>query len=183
MPFFDQWVTQACNRDVHEYVHLSDTIVRLKAFNAKRKWRAVAAVVMLGARLGVKKRNRSASKGDQAQHGCTLPSSVEIYAIQHNFSCGSVLVHNFVHHRFHPSFEPPPPCTLRDVDPLSHDFDVFLLFLLTAHLFCLPMCFKSVAKNGERYNAIAILAFVFVVSSREPSFLLLPPPPAVVCDP
>ena len=65
----DQWVGESCDHDRRD-VHLSDTIVRLKAFNAKRKWRAVAAVVMLGARLGVKKRNRSASEGEQGQCGC-----------------------------------------------------------------------------------------------------------------
>lgn len=65
-----QWVAQSCEDDQHEYAHLSDTIVRLKAFNAKRKWRAVAAVVMLGARFGVKKRNRSASEEDRGENGC-----------------------------------------------------------------------------------------------------------------
>ncbi|CAM9628981.1 unnamed protein product [Ectocarpus sp. 6 AP-2014] len=56
------WLTSACD---HEYDHLSDTIHRLKAFNAKRKWRAVAAVVMLGARLGLKKRARSSSEEER----------------------------------------------------------------------------------------------------------------------
>lgn len=64
-----QWVTDTCNHD-GDYVHLSDTIHRLKAFNAKRKWRAVAAVVMLGARLGLKKRNRSASEEEREERGC-----------------------------------------------------------------------------------------------------------------
>lgn len=69
-----QWLTSACDQ---EYDHLSDTIHRLKAFNAKRKWRAVAAVVMLGARLGLKKRARSASEeGREDKNGCEQPRFV-----------------------------------------------------------------------------------------------------------
>eukprot|EP00752_Nemacystus_decipiens_P012818 g11352.t1 len=66
------WVVESCNHDNDDYVHLSDTIHRLKAFNAKRKWRAVAAVVMLGARLGLKKRNRSASEEEREEHGFSV---------------------------------------------------------------------------------------------------------------
>lgn len=69
-----QWLTSACD---HEYDHLSDTIHRLKAFNAKRKWRAVAAVIMLGARLGLKKRARSVSEeGREDKNGCEQPGGL-----------------------------------------------------------------------------------------------------------
>ncbi|CAN0288372.1 unnamed protein product, partial [Hapterophycus canaliculatus] len=61
------WVTQSSH---HKYDNLCGTLDRLKVFNAKRKWRAVAAVVMLGARLGMglKKRSRSSSEGGHGGH-------------------------------------------------------------------------------------------------------------------
>lgn len=71
----NQWLSSSCD-NVDEYSHLSGTIHRLKAFNAKRKWRAVAAVVMLGTRLGMglKKRARNASDDSSAgEHGCEFP--------------------------------------------------------------------------------------------------------------
>lgn len=62
-----QWITQSVVLPVQ---HLSGTINRLKAFNAKRKWRAVAAVVMMGARLGLKKRHRDGTEGTRGEQGC-----------------------------------------------------------------------------------------------------------------
>lgn len=62
-----QWVAQSVALPEQ---HLSGTINRLKAFNAKRKWRAVAAVVMMGARLGLKKRNRNGNEEARGEHGC-----------------------------------------------------------------------------------------------------------------
>lgn len=64
---FAQWVVQS-NQLPQQ--HLSGTINRLKAFNAKRKWRAVATVVMMGARLGRRKRDRASSGEKAGNHGC-----------------------------------------------------------------------------------------------------------------
>eukprot|EP00903_Cladosiphon_okamuranus_P009913 g9412.t1 len=66
------WIVESSNQDNDNYVHLSDTIHRLKVFNARRKWRAVAAVVMWGARVGLKKRNRSASEEEREEHGFSV---------------------------------------------------------------------------------------------------------------
>ncbi|CAM9934371.1 unnamed protein product [Pylaiella littoralis] len=61
------WLSESC--DV-EYSHLVRTIRRLKEHNTKRKWRAAAAVMMLGTKLGRKKRSRgtSADSSDE-EHG------------------------------------------------------------------------------------------------------------------
>lgn len=65
-----QWMSQQAGLPAQ---HLSGTISRLKAFNAKRKWRAVASVVMLGAKFGLKKRGRADSnEGPKAYHDCEL---------------------------------------------------------------------------------------------------------------
>ena len=62
-----QWVVQSNELPQQ---HLSGTIHRLKAFNAKRKWRAVATVVMMGARLRRRKRDRTSSEEKAGHHGC-----------------------------------------------------------------------------------------------------------------
>lgn len=75
---FSQWVVQSNELPQQ---HLSGTIVRLKAFNAKRKWRAVATVVMMGARLSRKKRDRQSSEEkalQHLQHGCEQALAMEI---------------------------------------------------------------------------------------------------------
>ncbi|CAM9707408.1 unnamed protein product [Scytosiphon promiscuus] len=76
------WVTEQSSEQ--EYAHLSATLDRLKVFNAKRKWRAAAAVVMLGARLGMglKKRSRDSSEGDRGGHGF---SALELETLKRAF--------------------------------------------------------------------------------------------------